>query len=61
MVNGYKPTYLQKELTIRAREQVIPYAGGTDVMVKKPEGVPFLFLNDIDEIKKIREENESLQ
>ena len=61
MVNGYKPTSLQEALTIRAREQVIPYAGGTDVMVKKPEGVPFLFLNDIDEIKKITEDGEYIR
>ena len=61
MVNGYKPTSLQEALTIRAREQVIPYAGGTDVMVKKPEGVPFLFLNDIDEIKKITDDGEYIR
>lgn len=61
MVNGYKPTSLQEALAIRAREQVVPYAGGTDVMVKKPEGVPFLFLNDIDEIKKITDDGEYIR
>ncbi len=61
MVNGYKPDSLQEALEIRAREQVIPYAGGTDIMVKKPEGIPFLFLNDIEEIRQIRDDGEYIR
>ena len=61
MVNGYKPTALQEALEIRARERVIPYAGGTDIMVKKPEGVPFLFINDIDEIRQIRDDGDFIR
>lgn len=56
MVNGYKPTTLNDALEIRARVKVVPYAGGTDVMVRRPEGVPFLFLNDIGELKEIKDD-----
>ena len=61
MVNGYKPDTLREALTIRAREKVIPYAGGTDVMVRRPEGVPFLFLNDIEELRQIRDDGEYIR
>lgn len=61
MVNGYKPTTLNEAIEIRLREKVLPYAGGTDVMVRRPEGVPFLFLNDIDEIKQIKDDGEYIR
>ena len=61
MVNGYKPSTLQEAIEIRARERVIPYAGGTDVMVRRPEGIPFLFLNDIPELKEIRDDGEYIR
>lgn len=61
MVNGYKPATLQEAIAIRSREKVIPYAGGTDVMVRRPEGVPFLFLNDIDELKQIKDDGEYIR
>lgn len=60
MVNGYKPTTLSEALNIRAREQVIPYAGGTDLMVRRPEGV-FLFLNDIEELRRITDDGEYIR
>ena len=53
MVNGYRPDTLMEALAIRARENVVPYAGGTDLMVKNPQGVTYLFLNDIEELKNI--------
>ncbi len=52
MVNGYAPTSLQEALTIRAAHAVIPYAGGTDLMVQGRKGV-FLFLNKIDELRRV--------
>lgn len=61
MVNGYKPASLNEALAIRAREKVVPYAGGTDVMVRRPEGVPFLFLNDIAELREIRDDGEFIR
>lgn len=61
MVNGYKPASLQEALEIRAREAVTPYAGGTDLMVQNPQGVTYLFLNDIDELKAIRDDGEYIR
>lgn len=61
MVNGYKPTTLQEALAVRARERVIPYAGGTDVMVRRPEGVPFLFIGDVDELRQIKDDGEYIR
>lgn len=61
MVNGYNPATLKEALEIRAREKVLPYAGGTDVMVKHPEGVSYLFLNRIDEIRQITDDGEFIR
>lgn len=61
MVNGYKPSTLQEAIKIRSNTRVVPYAGGTDVMVRRPEGVPFLFLNDIDELKQIKDDGEYIR
>lgn len=61
MVNGYKPKTLQEAIEIKSRTSAVPYAGGTDVMVRRPEGVPFLFLNDIEEIKQIKDDGEYIR
>lgn len=61
MVNGYKPSTLQEALEIRAREKVIPYAGGTDLMVQNPADPTYLFLNDIEEIKQIIDDGEYIR
>lgn len=61
MVNGYKPSTLQEAIKIKSITRVVPYAGGTDVMVRRPEGVPFLFLNDIGELKQIKDDGEYIR
>ena len=61
MVNGYNPKTLQEALEICAREKVLPYAGGTDIMVKHPGGISYLFLNGIDELKQITEDSEFIR
>ena len=61
MVNGYKPSTLQEALEIRAAEKVIPYAGGTDLMVQNPENPTYLFLNDIEELKQITDDGEYIR
>lgn len=61
MVNGYKPKTLSEALSIRAKEKVVPYAGGTDVMVRPPKNVPFLFIGDIEELKEIRDDGEFIR
>ena len=53
MVNGYTAASLHEALTIRAAHEVIPYAGGTDLMVENRPGATYLFLNKIPELKQI--------
>ena len=53
MVNGYAPKTLQEALEIRAAHDVVPYAGGTDLMVENRPNVTYLFLNKIDELKQV--------
>lgn len=53
MVNGYIAKNLQEALDIRAAHDVVPYAGGTDLMVENRENVDYLFLNKVPELKKI--------
>ena len=61
MVNGYKPASLQEAIDIRSRTRAVPYAGGTDLMVKNIPGAVYLFLNDIDELKQIVEDDEYIR
>ena len=61
MVNGYKPTTLQEAVEIKSRTDAIPYAGGTDLMVKNIPGAVYLFLNDIDELKQITQDDEYIR
>lgn len=58
MVNGYKPASLQEALKIMESTDITPYAGGTDLMVENRANVSYLFLNGLDELKKIREEDD---
>ena len=53
MVNGYSAASLAEALEIRAEKKVVPYAGGTDLMVENPKGVEYLFLGRIPELKKV--------
>jgi xanthine dehydrogenase FAD-binding subunit len=50
---SYKPATLKEALEIRAREQVIPYAGGTDLMIEADPEAGYLFLTDVPELKTI--------
>ena len=61
MVNGYKPVSLQEAIEIRAAEKVIPYAGGTDLMVQNKKDAVYLFLNDIEELKQITDDGEYIR
>lgn len=53
MVNGYKAASLQEALEIRAAHDVVPYAGGTDLMVENRPDVEYLFINDVPELRNI--------
>lgn len=57
MVNGYMPKSLQEALEIRASQSVVPYAGGTDLMVENRPNVTYLFLNRVPELKTISEDD----
>lgn len=61
MVNGYAPKTLHEALEIRAREQVVPYGGGTDLMVQNKPDVSYLFLNNIDELRQITDDGEYIR
>ena len=55
MVNH--PLSLQEALQIRASQQVVPYAGGTDLMVENRKDVTYLFLNKVPQLQQIREDD----
>lgn len=57
MVNGYKPSTLQEAIEIKSRTHAVPYAGGTDLMVKNIPDAVYLFLNDIDELRHITQDD----
>ncbi len=50
----YFPQTLEEALRIRQEFPVVPYAGGTDLMIDA-DNVPYLFLNQLSEIKRIYE------
>lgn len=58
MVEYYQPTTLQEALDIRATKNVVPYAGGTDLMIEGNENVTYLFLNKVCEMCRIYEDAE---
>ena len=61
MVNGFVPASLAEALEIRAAHNVVPYAGGTDLMVENRQGVDYLFLNKLAELQTITEEESSIR
>lgn len=50
---SFKPDTLREALEIRARGGVIPYAGGTDLMIEADPEASYLFITDIPELRKI--------
>ena len=59
--NGYIPESLEEALTIMRDEKVKPYSGGTDLMLEASEGVSYLFLNKVAELKIIKEDSEYIR
>lgn len=53
MVNGYQAKSLEDALDLRAKGGVIPYGGGTDLMIEADENAVYLFLNKVAELKQI--------
>jgi CO/xanthine dehydrogenase FAD-binding subunit len=52
MDDGYAPTSLSDALRLLAGEELVPYAGGTDLLVSEARSRPFLFLHRVLELKR---------
>ena len=48
MVNGYAPKTLAEALELRSKYDLVPYAGGTDLMVENRPNVSYLFLGKLE-------------
>ena len=68
MVATFRPTTLEEALEIRAAHRAVPFAGGTDLMVKLRRGggvlpgfeTPVLFLDRCDELAVLRDDDAAL-
>ena len=56
MVN-YIPTDLKEALDIRSSKNVIPYGGGTDIMIKPGATADYLFLHKIPQLRTIAQDD----
>jgi len=54
MVNSIFATSLDEALKARQNPELIPYAGGTDLMVVGNEEVSYLFLNKVPQMREIK-------
>ena len=61
MVNSYIAESLQEALSIRAAKSVIPYGGGTDLMIEAPDDACYLFLGKIPEMRRITLDEEYIR
>ncbi len=69
MVETFRPTTLEEALEIRAAHGAVPFAGGTDLMVKLRRGAgvlpgfdrPVLFLDRVAELAVLRDDGRALE
>jgi len=61
MVGSFAPTSLREALLLRKDPGLIPYAGGTDLMVEAKEGAGYLFLRGVPEMRLIAEDDEFIR
>lgn len=61
MVNGFEATSLEEALKIRNEQNVVPYGGGTDLMIQAPEDVTYLFLHKVPEMRQIAEDDQYIR
>ncbi len=69
MVETFRPTTLEEALEIRATHGAVPFAGGTDLMVKLRRGAgvlpgfdrPVLFLDRVAELAVLRDDGRALE
>lgn len=60
MVKSWNPNNLKEAWDIRKSNIVVPYAGGTDYMIRKNSKDELLFLNEIIEIKEVTEDENNI-
>ena len=58
MVAGFTPTSIDEALELLLENELIPYAGGTDLMIKGDTDASYLFLHKISELKKITQDEQ---
>ena len=62
MVKSYVAGSLQEALAVRKeRPELIPYTGGTDLMVAERESASYLFLHKVPDMKRITEDDEFIR
>lgn len=61
MVANKKPKTLEEALRIRAAEDTVIYAGGTDIMVDQVPEINFLFINGIESLKHIVDKGDHIE
>lgn len=55
------PTSLREALELRAETDLIPYAGGTDLMIQNRPNAEYLFLNRVPELRQITADEEYIR
>ena len=58
MVNGFYPQNLDEALDLLSKHDVVPYAGGTDLMVQGKPNQTYLFVGKLPELRNISEDDE---
>ncbi|SDC12358.1 FAD binding domain-containing protein [Parafannyhessea umbonata] len=58
MVNGFFPQTLDEALELRSKYDVVPYAGGTDLMVQAKPNQTYLFVGKLPELRRICEDDQ---
>ena len=61
MVNSYTAKSLKEALELRKNPELIPYAGGTDLMVHPNENAEYLFLHKVPQMKKIVQDDKYIR
>ena len=57
MVEAYSPKTLEEALKLRNEKKVIPYAGGTDLMIMNSYEYPFIFIGKLPELTGVYEDD----
>ena len=61
MVTSFTPRTLDDALRLRSAPGLVPYTGGTDLMVRPNLSASYLFLNKIPEMRKITQDDDYIR